>query len=75
MLGLDAEHIAYQTGEADGTMLIGVKQLDRERAIRVNYTVLGRHRRPFIGDPLLRWLVLGLVGLLVLLALLGSLIG
>jgi hypothetical protein len=39
--------------------------------VRLNYSVLGRHREPFIADGLLRWAVLGFVALIMLLALAG----
>lgn len=55
--------------------LVAVRQRHREAAVRANYRVLGRHREPFIGDGLLRWVVLGGVGLLLALALAGALLG
>jgi hypothetical protein len=54
--------------------MVGVKQRHREQAVRLNYQVLGRHREPFIGDHLLRWVVLGFVGLLLALAVAGALL-
>jgi hypothetical protein len=54
--------------------MVGVKQRHREQAVRLNYQVLGRHREPFIGDRLLRWVVLGFVGLLLALAVAGALL-
>ena len=54
--------------------LVAVRQRHREAAVRANYRVLGRHRQPFIGDGLLRWVVLGGVGLLLALAIAGALL-
>jgi hypothetical protein len=51
--------------------LIGVKKQFRERAVRLNYLVYGRHRPRFIGDDVFRWFLLVFVALLVLLAILG----
>jgi hypothetical protein len=54
--------------------LVAAKQYQREAAIRANYRVLGRHRKPFLGDPTLRWAVITLFALLLSLALIGALI-
>lgn len=54
--------------------LVAVRQRHREAAVRANYQVLGRHREPFIGDRLLRFAVLAIVGLLLALAIAGALL-
>ncbi len=63
--------------EADGSggppFLIGVKKQFRERAVRINYTVTGKHRKPFIGDDVFRWLLLIFVGAALILGILGIL--
>jgi hypothetical protein len=74
MQGLDAAGLKYETDEGDeGLRLVAVKQRHRDAAIRINYTVLGRHRQPFIGNATLRWSLLALTALLLLLALAGAL--
>lgn len=55
--------------------LVAVKQHHRSVAVRLNYIVLGRHRKPFLADPLLRWGVIGVVAVIILLALAGALLG
>ncbi|MCB9170833.1 MAG: hypothetical protein H6597_04020 [Flavobacteriales bacterium] len=62
------------TGE-EAPFLLAVKQRHREQAVRLNYLVLGRHRSPFMADPILRWSVIGLVGAAIILALLGAWLG
>lgn len=70
--GLEAAGIPYEAdSDAMGPTLVGVKQRHRDAAVRINYQVLGRHRRPFIGDGLIRWALLGFTIVLVVLALLG----
>lgn len=71
--GLEQAGIRYEADRDEGMTLIGVKQRDRDAAIRVNYAVLGRHREPFIASKLLRYLLLGLVLALLLLAVFGAL--
>ena len=73
--GLEEAGIAFEADLDDPSLaLIGVKQRYRDAAIRINYVVLGRHRRPFIGDGLLRWALVGMMALLVALAIIGWLI-
>lgn len=55
--------------------LVGVRRVNRDQAVRLNYTVLGRHRKPFLPDAWLRWGVIGLVVLLLALAGAGALLG
>lgn len=54
--------------------LVGVKQRHRELAVRANYSVQGRHRSPFIADRAFRWILLGFVGLLIVLAFIGRMV-
>lgn len=73
---LGAEGIRHEVDtDAGPPYLIGVRSRHRERAVRLNYTVLGRHRRPFLSDPLFRWSVLAAVGALLVLAFIGWLAG
>lgn len=72
--GLEQAGIRYEADRDEGMTLIGVKQRDRDAAIRVNYAVLGRHREPFISSPYVRWGLLGLVLLAILAALIGALL-
>jgi hypothetical protein len=53
--------------------LVAVRDRHHEPAVRINYRVLGRRRKPFMADPWLRWTVLALVLGLVALALIGAL--
>jgi len=69
--GLDGAGISCETNNDGPPHLVGVRQRHREAAVRINYTVLGRHRRPFIGDGFLRWALLAFMALLLLLAVLG----
>lgn len=70
--GLQAENLPHEQDANGGPpFLVGVKQRDREAAVRINYTVLGRYREPFIGNVALRWALLILVGGILLLALVG----
>ncbi|MBK8497467.1 MAG: hypothetical protein IPL52_01295 [Flavobacteriales bacterium] len=69
---LEREGVKHERDENGGPpFLVGVKQHHRERAVRINYSVLGRHRKPFMGDPVLRWSVFVLVALAVVLAVAG----
>jgi len=73
--GLLAVSIPHEQDEGDGApFLVGVKARHREAAVRINYTVLGRHRTPFIADGMFRWTVIGLFVLLMLMALLGMIL-
>ena len=74
--GLRAASIPFESDDSDGPpYLIGVKTQYREKAVRINYTVLGRHREPFIADGMMRWGLIGLLGVLLLLAVLGMIFG
>ncbi|WKZ67797.1 MAG: hypothetical protein QY325_07660 [Flavobacteriales bacterium] len=55
--------------------LVGVRRVHRDQAVRLNYTVLGRHRKHFLPDARLRWGLIGLVALLLALAAAGALLG
>ncbi len=74
MDGLTLKAIPYVADDSGGPpFLIAVKKQFREKAVEVNYIVIGRHRERFIGDDVFRWFLLVMVGVLVLLAVLGSL--
>ncbi len=76
MDGLKAATIPFEEDQNDGPPhLVGVKTQYREVAVRINYTVTGRHREPFIADRLIRWVLLGFFGLLLLLVVLGMFFG
>lgn len=67
--------IAFERDEGeDGRHLVAVRQRHRETAVRLNYQVMGRYRAPFMSDAVLRWTVLGLVGLAIALALAGAIL-
>ena len=75
MDGLTMAAIPFEADESGGPpFLVGVKKQFREKAVEVNYTVIGKHRERFIGDDVFRWLVLGFVGLALLLAIIGALV-
>ena len=47
--------------------MVGVKKTDRALAEKLNYTVLGKHRKPFIPNKALRWVIILItVGILAL---------
>jgi hypothetical protein len=74
--GLEAAAIRYEMDDSGSApYLVGVRQKDREAAVRINYVVLGRHRSPFIADRTLRWGVIGLVAVLALLVIIGMILG
>jgi hypothetical protein len=74
MDGLTMKAIPHEADTSGGPpFLVGVKKQFREQAVRINYTVIGRYREKFIGDDVFRWLLLGVVGLALLLAILGVL--
>lgn len=71
---LRAAGIPFEVDAEPGEpVLIGVRKRFRDQAVRCNYTVLGRGRDRFIADPLLRGVVLALVGLAMVLAVVGAL--
>jgi hypothetical protein len=73
--GLNAAGIRHEADESvHAPFLVGVRQKDRETAVRINYTVLGRYRSPFIADRTLRWGVIGLVAILSILVIIGMLL-
>lgn len=73
---LGAAGIAFEADQrTDPPYLIGVKQRHREAAVRINYTVIGRHRAPFIGNGRFRTGLLVLFILLLILAVMGWLQG
>jgi hypothetical protein len=66
--------IPFEADDSGGPpFLIAVKKQFRERAVRANYIVTGRHRERFIGDDVFRWFLLAFVGFAILLAILGVL--
>jgi hypothetical protein len=69
--GLRTAGILHEVDDDGPICLIGVKQRDRERAVHINYAVLGRHRKPFIGDTGLRYGLVGLFVVLLTLAIIG----
>ncbi len=74
MDGLTMKAIPFEADDSGGPpYLIGVKKQFRERAVEVNYIVLGRHRQPFISDPVFRWFVFILVAAAIILAVVGYL--
>lgn len=73
---LSAVAIPFEQDESDeAPFLVGVKAHNREAAVRINYSVLGRHRKPFMADGVIRWSVIGLFVVLVLMAVLGMVFG
>ncbi len=74
MDGLTMKAIPFEADDSGGPpFLIGVKKQFRERAVEVNYIVLGRHRQPFISDPIFRWFIFIFVAAAIILAVVGSL--
>jgi hypothetical protein len=52
--------------------LVAARRADREKAVRLNYVVLGRHREPFIGNKAMRWGLIALLGLLLAMGAIGA---
>lgn len=74
MDGLTMKAIPFEADDSGGPpFLIGVKKQFRERAVEVDYIVLGRHRQPFISDPVFRWFILIFVALAIILLIGGML--
>ena len=74
MDALTMKAIPFEVDDSGGPpFLIGVKKHFRERAVKENYIVTGRHRRPFIVDPVFRWFVFIFVALAIILAVAGIL--
>jgi hypothetical protein len=72
---LEREGLKHERDEGDGPpFLVGARSSQRDAAVRLNYLVLGRHRRPFIADGWLRYGLFALVALLIALALAGALL-
>ena len=71
---LEKEKIPFEMHtETEGktVYLFAVKKINEKRAIRLNFLALGKHREKFIGDPVLRWVVLGIFFFAIALALAG----
>lgn len=72
---LEEHGLRHERDTAGGPpFMVAVKQHHRSAAVRLNYTVLGRHRKPFLADPVLRWGVIALVAFITMLALVGALL-
>lgn len=72
--GLEAKGMRHERDREGGPpYLVAVRRIHRSDAVRLNYLVLGRHRKPFIANPALRWSVLALVAALLALAVAGRL--
>jgi hypothetical protein len=71
---LIAENIPFESEtdtEKNTVYLYAVKKNYSKRAIRLNFLAIGQHREKFIGDPVLRWALLGFFLIAVALALAG----
>lgn len=69
---LREEELRFEQDATDGPpFLVAVRSRHRSAAVRLNYLVLGRHRKPFLPDAILRWTVIGVVGALIIMALIG----
>ena len=71
------ESLFFERGtqeEDDGTMryLFGVRKSDVDAIERINYTIIGKFREPFIKDKAARWFILGFGLLLIILAIIGA---
>ncbi|MBK9176683.1 MAG: hypothetical protein IPM46_10195 [Flavobacteriales bacterium] len=72
---LQADGLRHERDTEGGPpYMVAVKQHHRSVAVRLNYIVLGRHRKPFLADAVLRWGVIALVTAIILLALVGALL-
>ncbi|MDA0714134.1 MAG: hypothetical protein O2867_04535 [Bacteroidetes bacterium] len=68
--GLYFEKDVSEAGE-NKRWLYAVKRRDQARVKQLNYIATGRHRKPFIADPILRYLVLAISAGLIILAIIG----
>lgn len=69
---LQAEELRFEQDRSDGPpFLVAVRSRHRTAAVRLNYIVLGRYRKPFMADSIFRWSVIGVVAALILIAFLG----
>jgi hypothetical protein len=76
---LKKEGLFFERGqqeENDGSIrhLFGVRKSDTEVVEKINYTIIGKHRDPFIKDKSARWFIIGFGILLGVLALLGAIL-
>ncbi|HRD51272.1 MAG TPA: hypothetical protein PKY96_01355 [Flavobacteriales bacterium] len=73
---LRAAGLRHERDEHGGPpYLVAARKADREKAVRLNYLVLGRHREPFIANKALRWALILLLGLLLGLIVIGAILG
>ncbi|MFN3875129.1 MAG: hypothetical protein ACK4L7_04365 [Flavobacteriales bacterium] len=71
---LQAKGMRHERDQEDGPpYLVAVRRIHRSQAVRLNYAVLGRHRKPFIANRALRWSVLALMAALLALSVAGRL--
>lgn len=68
LAGIDFERAP---AESDGLERFGVHRTEFQAALRVNHLLHGRHRRPFIANSVLRWIMLLTTAAVVGLAVVG----
>ena len=68
LAGIDFERAPV---EPDGLERFGIHRSEFQAALRVNHLLHGRHRRPFIANPALRWVMLLITAAVVGLAVVG----
>lgn len=67
--------LGCERDDSDGPpFLVATRERHREAAVKANYLVIGRHRKPFLADATLRWGVIAFFILLLALALAGALL-
>lgn len=74
--GLIGSSIPFEQDESgNAPFLVGVKAQYREKAVRINYVVIGKYRSPFIADRILRWGLIGFLVLVFIMIVLGMVLG
>lgn len=69
---LQEEELRFEQDRSEGPpFLVAVRSRHRSAAVRLNYIVLGQHRKPFMADAIFRWSVIGFVAALIVIAFLG----
>lgn len=76
---LKASNLFFERGLQDdenGVVrhLFGVRKSDVDEVEKINYTILGQNRTPFIKDKSARWFIIGFGLLMIILAFLGAIL-
>lgn len=64
----------YQYDEEEEKHYFGIKKLDNKKVKKLNYLVFAKFRKPFINNPIAKYLLLSFTLLFIILAIIGFLI-